>query len=43
MNVLILDGGPRDGRGAACRVVAAAAADWARRRGHAVAFLLLQG
>jgi len=36
MNVLILDGGPRDGRGAACRRVAAAAAEEARGRGHAV-------
>jgi multimeric flavodoxin WrbA len=36
MNVLILDGGPRDARGAACRKIAAAAADEARLKGHAV-------
>lgn len=36
MNVLILDGGPRDGRGVACRELAAAAAEWALTRGHAV-------
>ncbi len=36
MNVLILDGGPRDGRGAACRKIVAAAAEEARGRGHAV-------
>jgi multimeric flavodoxin WrbA len=36
MNVLILDGGPRDARGAACRKIAAAAAEEARLKGHAV-------
>ena len=36
MNVLILDGGPRDVRGAACRKIAAAAAAEARLKGHAV-------
>ena len=36
MNVLILDGGPRDARGAACRKIAAAAAAEARLKGHAV-------
>jgi len=36
MNVLVLDGGPRDGRGAGCRKIAAAVAGDARARGHAV-------
>jgi multimeric flavodoxin WrbA len=36
MNVLVLDGGPLDGRGAACRKIAAAAVEEARGRGHAV-------
>lgn len=36
MNVLVLDGGPLDGRGAACRKIAAAAAEEALGRGHAV-------
>lgn len=36
MNVLILDGGPRDARGAACRKIASAAAAEARLKGHAV-------
>lgn len=36
MNVLILDGGPRDARGAACRKLASAAAAEARLKGHAV-------
>ena len=36
MNVLILDGGPRDARGAACRKIAAATAGEGRAKGHAV-------
>jgi multimeric flavodoxin WrbA len=36
MKVLILDGGPGDARGAACRTIAAAVADGARDRGHTV-------
>jgi multimeric flavodoxin WrbA len=43
MNVLILDGGPRDARGAACRKIAAAAADGARLEGHAVTAFELDG
>jgi multimeric flavodoxin WrbA len=36
MNTLILDGGPRDGRGASGRAIASAVAGEARARGHAV-------
>jgi multimeric flavodoxin WrbA len=36
MNILILNGGPANGHGAACRTVATAVADAARSRGHAV-------
>jgi multimeric flavodoxin WrbA len=43
MNVLILDGGPRDGRGASCRALAAMAAGEARTNGHAVAAFELDG
>lgn len=37
MNTLILDGGPRDRRGASGRAIAAALVEEARARGHAVA------
>jgi len=43
MNILILNGGPRDGRGAACRKIASAAAGEARARGHAVTSFELDG
>lgn len=43
MNVLILDGGPIDGRGAACRRIAAAVAGEARAKGHTVAAFELDG
>lgn len=36
MNILILNGSPADGHGAACRKVATAITDAARSRGHAV-------
>jgi multimeric flavodoxin WrbA len=43
MNVLILDGGPRDNRGAPCRELAAMAAGEARARGHAATAFELDG
>lgn len=43
MNVLILDGGARDGRGAACRELAAMVAGEARAKGHAVTAFELDG
>lgn len=43
MNVLILDGGPRDVRGAACRELAATVAGEARVKGHAVTAFELDG
>lgn len=43
MNILILDGGPRDGRGETCRNVAAAVASEARARGHALTAFDLDG
>jgi multimeric flavodoxin WrbA len=43
MNVLILDGGPRDGRGASCRKLAAMAAAEARAKGHVVTAFELDG
>lgn len=43
MNVLILDGGPRDGRGESCRKLAAMAAGEARAKGHAVTAFELDG
>ncbi len=43
MNVLILNGGPGDARGAACREIAAAAAGESRSRGWAVAAFDLDG
>ncbi len=43
MNVLVLDGGPRDARGAACRKIAEAFAAGARARGHAVTAFALDG
>lgn len=43
MNVLVLNGGPGDRRGAACRRIAAAVADASRAKGHAVAALDLDG
>jgi multimeric flavodoxin WrbA len=43
MNVLILDGAPRDARGASCRKLAALVAGEARTKGHAVAAFELDG
>ena len=43
MNVLILDGAPRDGRGASCRKLAALVAGEARTKGHAVTAFELDG
>lgn len=43
MNVLILDGGPLDGRGAACRALAAVVEREARAEGHAVTAFELDG
>ncbi len=43
MNMLILDGGPRDVRGAACREISARAGQAARRRGWDVTVLELDG
>jgi len=43
MNMLILDGGPRDVRGAACREIGARAGQAARRRGWDVTALGLDG
>lgn len=43
MNVLILDGGPRDDRGASCRELAATVAGEARAKGHAVTAFELDG
>jgi multimeric flavodoxin WrbA len=43
MNVLILDGGPRETRGASCRKLAAAVAGEARAKGHAVTAFELDG
>jgi multimeric flavodoxin WrbA len=41
MNVLILDGGPRDGRGETCRSISESVAGGARQRGWAVTALEL--
>ncbi len=43
MNVLVLDGGPRDARGASCRALAALAAAEARSMGHDVTAFELDG
>jgi multimeric flavodoxin WrbA len=43
MNVLILDGAPRDGRGAACRKIAEAAANAARAKAWSVTAFELDG
>jgi multimeric flavodoxin WrbA len=43
MNILILDGGPRETRGASCRKLAAAVAGEARAKGHAVTAIELDG
>jgi multimeric flavodoxin WrbA len=43
MNVLILNGGPRDGRGQSCKAVAAIVSEAARDRGHAVTAFELDG
>lgn len=43
MNILILDGGPRDGRGETCRKVAAAVASEARARGDTLTAFDLDG
>jgi multimeric flavodoxin WrbA len=43
MNVLILEGGPRDGRGASCRKLAAMVAGEAGAKGHAVTTFELDG
>lgn len=43
MNVLILDGGPRDTRGASCRRLTAMIAGEARAKGHAVTTFELDG
>lgn len=43
MNVLVLDGGPRDGRGQPCRMIAAAVSEEARARNHAVSAFGLDG
>lgn len=43
MNVLILDGGPRDGRGVPCRKLAATVAGEARAKGHTVTTFELDG
>lgn len=43
MNVLILDGGPRDGRGETCRSISESVASGARKRGWTVTALELDG
>lgn len=43
MNILILDGGPRDGRGETCRLISESVASGARRRGWTVTAFELDG
>lgn len=43
MNILILNGGPRGGSGAACRKIASAAAEGSRAKGHSIRAFDLDG